>query len=127
LTFDPTSMKAIVFGGFDGASYLDSGASLLNGVWSPLGTSPSPEARVGHTAVVVGSRLLVFGGDQGGSAILGSGWSLDLASLTWSGLPAAPAARTHHTAVAAGTSMIIWGGDTPGGPTNSGATYDASP
>jgi hypothetical protein len=126
-SYDAASSKTAVFGGYDGTSYLGDGAVLLNGVWSPLGSGPEP--RVGHSAVVVGSRLIVFGGDQGAGAILGSGWSVDLSgtTYTWSALPAAPAARTHHTAVVAGTSMIIWGGDTPGGPTNSGATYDASP
>ncbi len=125
--YDPGSAKTIIFGGYDGTSYLGDGATLATGMWAPLGGSPSPEARVGHTAVLVGTRMIVFGGDQGASAILGSGWSYDISGNAWSALPSAPAPRTHHSAVVAGTSMIIWGGDTPGGPTNGGAVYDASP
>jgi N-acetylneuraminic acid mutarotase len=125
------SMSTLVWGGYDGATYLQDGDSLNGMTWSPLGSGAStPEGRVGHSAVVLTaaakSQLVIFGGDLGGSTILDKGWSLDLVGNTWSPLATpGPAPRTHHTAVANGATMFVWGGDTPSGPTNTGAIYAA--
>jgi hypothetical protein len=120
----PSSM--IVWGGFDGATYLFDGNQYKSLSWIGLG-SPSPEGRQGHSAVWIDAskQMIIFGGDRGPGALLDTAWSLD-ATLVWTLLPTAPAARSHHTAVAAGSSMIVWGGDGVSGRLGDGAIYDAS-
>jgi hypothetical protein len=121
----PSSM--IVWGGYDGATYLFDGNQYKSLSWVGLG-SPSPEGREGHTAVWIDNpkQMIIFGGDRGVGSVLDTAWSLDT-TLVWTLLPTAPAARTRHTAVAAGSTMIVWGGDGVGGPLGDGAIYDAAP
>jgi hypothetical protein len=70
--YDPVRDRMVVFGGFDRSSRDDPWALSLGGspTWralAPVGTPPS--ARYGHTAIYdpVRDRMVVFGGNDGGS------------------------------------------------------------
>lgn len=87
--------------------------------WSILRTSGSgPGPRDSHTAVVVGARMLVFGGTNGSKKV-NDLHVLDLGSREWTrpdcrGPP--PAARESHTAyVVDGDKMVVFGGSGEGG------------
>ena len=74
------------------------------------GSAPSP--RQGHSMVVVGQKLFVFGG-MGGSTFYGDLYILDLTQLTWScpdtaGPP--PLARASHGVACVGSRMYVFGG-----------------
>jgi len=121
----------VLFGGREAAAY-------LNDVWDydfntrrwrmvkaidcTSGDTPSPCA--GHTAVVSGACMWVFGGQRSASGDDCSGdlWSLDVSTNEWQRLRTSsqdwPAARKGHTAVVAGGQMLIFGG--------SGAVNDRS-
>lgn len=83
------------------------------------GKSPQAEApsnRKGHSAVVIGSAMLVYGGyiDLKGSSP--EFWSLDLDSMVWSPLTSSqqtslgPGPRHSHSAAAFHSCMYLYGG-----------------
>jgi N-acetylneuraminic acid mutarotase len=78
--------------------------------------------------VWTGTRLLVWGGKNGGTP-LGDGAAYDPAGNTWTPLPTlgAPAARSGHVAVWTGTEMLVCGGENAGGPLATGGAYDPAP
>lgn len=88
--------------------------------WVPIPAAGGPSARFGHSAVLNGAKMLVFGGSTGtASAEL---WQLNLAATpVWDpvplGLPA-PGARLGHTQILLPSTMILFaGGTSPGTPT----------
>ncbi|MBZ5639234.1 MAG: hypothetical protein LAO51_10845 [Acidobacteriia bacterium] len=129
----------VVWGGTDGASDLNSGSryDLDDDAWTPTFVeeaqstetplTPAPLARRDHTAVVVGSRMVVWGGRQGADpgTALGTGGSYDPVSDTWEATSeaGAPDARYRHSAVSIGNRMLVWGGFSDAGFLNSGASY----
>ena len=122
-----TGSQMIVWGGFDGTNYLDTGG-LYNPVansWFAGGTSTTnvPTARRFHTAVWTGSRMVVWGGFNGGN--LNSGGRYDPVGNSWTAtsVVGAPSARIDHTAVWTGSKMIVWGG-TPNQTPGTGGLYD---
>jgi len=114
-----TGTQFLVWGGQGGLGELGSGARLplsggtTPGAWSAMTTTGAPGARVGHTMVWTGSRLLVWGGKQGGVG-LNTGGSYDPVADTWTALPTvgAPTARFGHVAVWTGSEMVVFGGQT---------------
>eukprot|EP00742_Colponemidia_sp_Colp-10_P005408 GILJ01005778.1.p1 GENE.GILJ01005778.1~~GILJ01005778.1.p1 ORF type:complete len:803 (-),score=109.40 GILJ01005778.1:84-2492(-) len=75
------------------------------------GTAPTP--RWGHSAVSVGSTLVVFGGYDG--SYMNDVWFLDCQTMAWSQpqiAGVAPSLRSNHTACMdrTGSRMIIFGG-----------------
>jgi len=81
--------------------------------------------RSGHSAIAIGSKMFVFGGQ--GSRQLNDGAVFDLATGQWSPLPESPLkSRQNHSAVAFGSEMIVWGGDGSDSylPNNPGAIFD---
>jgi N-acetylneuraminic acid mutarotase len=123
--------RLILFGGEGTTGALGTGAALplaggvTPGAWTALPALNAPTARLGHTAVWTGSRLLVWGGKNGGTP-LGDGAAYDPAGNTWTPLPTlgAPAARSGHVAVWTGTEMLVCGGENAGGPLATGGAYD---
>lgn len=103
----------VVWGGLDVGGPLDTGAryDTTGLTWSAT-NSPQPEARHGHTAVVLESTppVMVVWGGMGASAELDSGGIYELSANTWEPTATALSARTDHTAVSTGTTMIVWGG-----------------
>jgi N-acetylneuraminic acid mutarotase len=131
----------IVWGGFDGTNYLDSGGYYNAAeVWNFTSSTSPPTPRRLHTAVWddVKSRMLVYGGygfDIGSmtNTTLGTVTALGplLTTTEWFDLPSsgpAPAPRQEHTAVWAGNEMIVWGGTSEQQPglLGDGARFDAA-
>lgn len=121
-----TGTQFIVWGGTGELGELGTGAQLpltggsTPGAWSAVATSGAPTPRSGHTLVWTGSRMLVWGGKQGGVPV-NTGASYDPAANSWTALPTtgAPAARFGHVAVWTGDEMVVFGGQT--GPSTASA------
>lgn len=57
---------------------------LLSGALSVVQQSgPIPSARYGHSTVIVGSDMVIFGGTDASSTLLGDVWSLSLVTGEW--------------------------------------------
>ncbi|WCJ19227.1 Acyl-CoA-binding domain-containing protein 4 [Euphorbia peplus] len=74
----------------------------------------APVSRGGHSATLFGSRLIIFGGEDGGRRLLNDVYVLDLEKMTWDVLETTqtpPAPRFDHTAtVNAERYLLIFGG-----------------
>ena len=102
------------------------GSYTTDGEWTPTTLTGAPMARYHHTAVWTGSKMIVWGGFDGGSSYLDSGGQYDPVANSWSAttLTGAPTGRKYHTAVWTDSKMIIWGGDDGSGTLSSGGLYD---
>jgi hypothetical protein len=119
--FDPIRDRMVVFGGYDGSSYLNDVWTLAlagNPAWTqliPSGTAPSP--RFFHSAIYdsLRDRLLIFGGHNG--SFLNDVWALSLAgSPAWTQLApngTPPSPRYGHSAIydPLRDRIIMFGGD----------------
>lgn len=122
----PGVSSMILFGGHDTTDPDPPGGTFSNEIWelSLLG-SPTwtlipasgvpPVARSGHSAVLKGSRLTIFGGYTG--TLSGELWQVDLAAPgPWIqvnlGAPAPIGARANHSAIfqTGASRMILFGG-----------------
>jgi len=122
----PTDMqkaaaRIFLFGGhYDGAD--GGGFTFLNdmhvldideNMWSqPRCRGTAPEPRYGHSAALVGTRIVYFGG-RGKGKHFRDLHALDAASMTWYQGPSsggAPSARQGHTATLHGTRLFVYGG-----------------
>jgi Rab9 effector protein with kelch motifs len=76
------------------------------------GTPPAP--RYGQTAVLAGSRIIIFGGKGSKGHVFRDLHALDPVTMTWYQGPeggGAPAARFDHSAnLVGGTKMFVFGG-----------------
>lgn len=76
------------------------------------GTPPAP--RFGHTALLAGSRIIIFGGKGGKNKAFKDLHALDPVTMTWyqgPGGAGAPPARFNHSAnIVGGTKMYVFGG-----------------
>lgn len=74
----------------------------------------TPVARGGHSATLVGSRLIIFGGEDSSRRLLNDLYALDLEKMTWDVLETTqtpPAPRFDHAATLhAGRYLLIFGG-----------------
>src|SRR5450759_5044223 len=111
-----TGSRMVVWGGFDGSTDVNTGGVYdpATDSWLASGTSTSnaPSAREVHTAVSTGSKMIVWGGDDG-SAVVKTGGVYDPGTNSWSGTSTSsgvPSERQLHTAVWTGSKMIAWGG-----------------
>ncbi len=99
----------------------------LTDTWTGINDVDAPVARMNHTAVWTGSKMIVWGGDIGSpTGRFKSGGLYDPALDSWTATreDTAPSARNDHTAVWSGTYMIIWGGHDGTNPVNTGSRYD---
>ena len=110
-----TGSRMLIWGGHQGTS----GGTLLNDgalydpvadQWTSISSVGAPSARGGHTAVWTGSRMVVWGGEQGARVDTGGVYDLATDSWTPTSTAGAPAARDEHTAVWTGSRMVVWGG-----------------
>ena len=107
--------EMIIWGGSRHGDYptLNDGARYnpTSNTWTPVSASAAPGERQLHTAVWVGSEMIVWGGTNGGTRY-NDGARYNPTSNTWAALSAtsAPSARERHTAVWTGREMIVWGG-----------------
>ncbi len=122
-----TGSKMIVWGGGTnhlGGTAQNTGAGYDPATgWSGISSVGEPSARIGHSAVWTGTRMLIWGGE--GTASKGYTGAQYVAS-TDSWIPMTTIApREDHTAVWTGNEMIVWGGVTLGvGVIRTGARYD---
>lgn len=127
-----TGSLMIVWGGIDSSgTYLSTGGEYSpsgTGSWTATQTAGAPSGRAHHTAVWAGSRMIVWGGFAGGTAVLGDGRRYDPSGAgAWLTMTAGPAARFGHAAVWTGSSMIVWGGqDATGTCLGTGSRYSPS-
>lgn len=86
----------------------------------------APSARGDHRMVWTGSRVVVWGGFSGSSA-LNTGAVYNPANNTWTAITTtgAPSARSFHSMVWTGTHVVVWGGkNTAGTSLGDGAKYN---
>jgi len=115
------SARIFLFGGhYDsgegrGFAYLNDShvLDIDENVWTqPRCRGTAPEPRYGHSAALVGTRIVYFGGAGKGKHFRDL-HALDAASLTWYQGPSsggAPSARQAHTATLHGTRLYVFGG-----------------
>lgn len=83
--------------------------------WQSMSTVNAPSARMLHSAVWTGSKMIVWGGiNNSGQTLLNTGGIYDPETDTWTTMSTAnaPTARSMHNAFWTGTKMIVWGGVT---------------
>ena len=116
-----TGSTMIVWGGWTGGPFLDTGAIFdpaagANGSWTATTTTGAPAARRDPVAVWTGSTMLVWGGYAGenGTTLFGDGGRLtpDAGGGAWTPIPAVStlAPRRDATGVWTGSAVIVWGG-----------------
>jgi hypothetical protein len=128
-----TGSRMIVWGGWNGGPFLDTGGMLdpstsTPGSWTSTSMQNAPSARRDHIAVWTGSSMLVWGGCEGDlcTTLLGDGGKLDPETGvggTWTKIPELPtlSPRRSPTAVFTGSRVIVWGGRDAQGPLGTGA------
>lgn len=106
----------LVFGGFDGHSRFNDlrELHLRERRWSHITEQRSsvPRSRFGHTAVMYGHSMYIFGGWDGHDTIHEL-YEYNVSSNMWVQLPLrgqAPRPRYRHTAVVCGDGMFTFGG-----------------
>lgn len=113
-----TGSKMIVWGGLhylSGTYRRENSGGIYDPAldyWTALSTNGAPDARSTHSAVWTGSKMVIFGGNDGGANASDDGGLFDPIANTWSPLTRvnAPSRRGSHSAVWTGTSMIVFGG-----------------
>ena len=83
MTYDPISKNVVLFGGFDGHSYLDDTWTFDGITWTRVNTLLPPAARVNAQMAYdsVAQKVVLFGGYNGN--YLGDTWLWDGATLQW--------------------------------------------
>lgn len=110
--------KAYIWGGrndCDGASALLHEFDPETKIWSIVPTPGMvPSARDGHSACVVGDRMIIFGGfEEEFQRFSQESFAFDFKTKRWSEIKSwgvAPAWRDFHTATTIGNRMYIFGG-----------------
>lgn len=99
----------------------------IGDIWIPTSTPANvPSPRDLHTAVLAGTKMIVWGGFAGSPNYFKTGGRYNPANNSWTPTFAGaniPSARYRHTAVWTGNQMIVWGGDN-GSYLNSGGIYN---
>jgi len=119
-----TSQLVVMYGGFNGVSYMRDSLWLWNPnslEWSllfqnDLSNSVAPPPTAFQSAVFYNNSLVVFGGECScGSNIYNFVWSYNFDSLNWTFLAVGPdggGPRSRHSAVVWNDSMYVFGGCT---------------
>jgi N-acetylneuraminic acid mutarotase len=133
--WDTVNEQMVIWGGADGANYLNTGGRYnpgSGGSWLASTIIGAPSVRTQHTAVWTGTEMIVWGGfnESTGQVIrLQSGARYNPApagdSWTTISITNAPVSRSGHTAVwASGFGMLAWGGESANNVAlNSGGIY----
>lgn len=122
-----TGTEMIVWGGFDGVNYFNTGGRYnpTTNSWAAGGTSTTnaPTARRVHGPVWTGTEMIVWGGFDS-VQLVNTGGRYNPATNSWNATSTtnAPSARTAHTGVWTGGDMIVWGGVSN---LNTGGVYGA--
>ena len=108
-----TGSEAIVWGGFDGNSGVNTGARYdpSADAWYATSTSGAPSPRYMHSAVWADTKMIVWGGyNEGVDYYTGGRYDPTTNSWTATSTSNAPSGRDGHTAVWTNSEMIVWGG-----------------
>lgn len=109
-----TGSEMIVWGGYDGTAFLDTGGRYdpVADTWTPVSTVGAPDPRYSHIGVWTGDRMLVMGGVRLTTNLngTGTGAAYDPVTDTWADIPIAPSVRLEHTGVWTGAQLIVFGG-----------------
>jgi hypothetical protein len=107
-----TGSEMIVWGGWNGTDYFNTGARYNPSTdsWTATSTTNAPTARFSHTAVWTGLEMIVWGGNSGLDTNTGGRYDPGTDIWTPTSTTNAPDARELQTAVWTGTEMIVWGG-----------------
>jgi N-acetylneuraminic acid mutarotase len=123
-----TGSKMIVWGGFDGGNYLNTGGRYTPSTdsWTPTSTTNAAPGRELHTAVWTGGEMIVWGGRGGNFFDLNTGGRYNPGTDSWATTSTnnAPTTRKSHTAVWTGSEMIVWGGLNVSTVLNTGGRYN---
>jgi len=123
-----TGTQMIVWGGFDGSNYFNTGGRYdpATNVWTAGGTSTAnaPSARRVSGSVWTGTEMIVWGGYDG-VQVVNTGSRYSPATNSWRVMSAAnaPGARTAHSGIWTGGDLIVWSGIPSD---NTGGVYGAS-
>ncbi len=126
-----TGYEMIIWGGWDGANRLNTGAKYTpsTDTWTATSDTNAPVAREAFASVMSGTEMIVWGGYDG-SNHLNTGGRYNPSTNEWSvtSTTNAPSARRILCGVwAEGYGMIVWGGlDSGGGRPNTGGIYNPS-
>jgi hypothetical protein len=108
-----TGSEMIVWGGWNGLTYFNTGGRYnpSTDTWTATSTGNAPIGRFEHTAVWTGTEMIVWGGTSS-VASLNTGGRYNPATDSWTATSTdnAPPARVNHSAVWTGSEMIVWGG-----------------
>jgi N-acetylneuraminic acid mutarotase len=124
-----TGTEMIVWGGRPQFYYVvtDTGGRYdpRTNTWMATSMTNAPSRRTDHTAVWTGSRMIIWGGDDGAFEIRDPGGQYDPTTDSWTPVSRtnSPEPRYRHTALWSGTRMLVWGGY-GNGPYNTGGLYD---
>ena len=122
-----TGSEMIVWGGYNGSSYLNTGARYNPSIdsWTATSTTNAPGGRQECTAVWTGNEMIVWGGYNGSSYLnTGARYNPSIDRWTATSTTNAPTGRYEHTAIWTGSEMIVWGGFFGGFPLNDGGRYN---
>lgn len=123
-----TGSEMIVWGGFNGSSYFNTGGRYNPSTdsWAATSTANAPVGRSSHTAVWTGKHMIVWGGSSAFPNYFNTGGKYNPNTDSWTVISTniAPTARRDHTAVWTGSHMIVWGGFGLSGNLNTGGRYD---
>ena len=99
--------------------------SAAQEAWTPTSLTNAPAARIVHTAVWTGAKMIVWGGLQDYYG-LNTGGIYDPTTDKWTATSTtnAPTATGSHTAVWTGSRMIVWGGRDGSVVLDTGRIYD---
>ena len=115
--------EIIVWGGHVGAfAETDTGGRYdpVTDTWSAMSREGVP-ARSGHTAIMAGNEMFVWGGNTN------TGFRYDPGTDTWMAMSTinAPSSRRLNVAIWTGTEMLVWGGASPADQAlDTGGRYD---
>jgi hypothetical protein len=110
-----TGSEMIVWGGWTGSNYLNTGGRYNPSTdsWTATSTHNAPAARA-VPAVWTGSEMIVWGGSPDAFDEVrhtGGRYNPGTDSWTATSLAHAPHGRDNHTAVWTGSEIIVWGGE----------------
>jgi len=101
--------RMIVWGGYNGTTYLDTGAMYSPAAYSWTATTVSLPARARAAFAFTGEELFIWGGYNG--AYLSSGSRFFPSGNSWSALPSSGLTiREKAAAVWTGEKFMVWGG-----------------
>jgi len=119
-----TGSEMIVWGGYDGNAWLNTGSRYNPSTdsWTATSLTNAPQGRGVHTAVWTGTEMIVWGGWNFPNTLnTGGKYNPSTDSWTATSTTNAPGSRYYHTAVWTGSEMIVWGGN---GDLNTGGRYN---